>query len=121
MRIAYIIIFLLIQLIAFSQPKLNFTSYTYDFGTVNKYIPKPAIFELTNVGDEKLILMTTAMPQNITVQVPKRFIEPDKKDTIYVSYQPKEVGFFKEHIPIISNEGDEPVIITISGYVEENV
>lgn len=121
MRIAYIIIFLLIQLIAFSQPKLNFTSYTYDFGTVNKYIPKPAIFELTNVGDEKLILMTTAMPQNITVQVPKRFIEPDKKDTIYVSYQPKEVGFFKEHIPIISNAGDEPIIITISGYVEEIV
>ncbi|OFY18175.1 MAG: hypothetical protein A2W98_07705 [Bacteroidetes bacterium GWF2_33_38] len=106
------------QFVAFSQPKIKFTNYTYDFGTVNKFIPKPGIFELVNEGDSKLILMTTAMPQNIIVSLPNHFIEPEKKDTIYVAFEPKEVGFFKEYIPIISNANDEPIILTVIGYVE---
>ena len=103
---------------SFSQSVLEFTNDSYNFGNVNKYIPKPAIFEIKNTGTSPLLLMPSAVPQNISVSTPRKYIQPNEKDTIYVSYQPKEVGEFKEQIAINSNASQKPQYITITGFVE---
>lgn len=110
--------FSLLTFSSFSQSVLEFTNDSYNFGNVNKYIPQPAIFEIKNTGTTPLILMPSAVPQNISVSTPQKFIQPNEKDTIYVSYQPKEVGTFKERIAINSNASEKPQFITITGFVE---
>ena len=112
---------LLISLVSMAQkPVISFDEKSYDFGKVNEEDGKIThVFEFVNKGNSPLVINRAQAQCGCTTPVwTTSPIEPGKKGTISVTYNPqgRPNGFIKT-ITVYSNATEEQIQLTIRGEV----
>ncbi len=112
---------LVFSLVAMSQkPVISFDEKSYDFGKVNEEDGKIThVFEFVNKGNAPLVINRAQAQCGCTTPVwTKEPIEPGKKGTINVTYNPQgRPGNFTKSITVYSNATEEQFLLTIRGEV----
>ncbi len=119
------IVFALLFVISISsidaqKANINFDKKAHDFGEIaEKGGPAVHIFEFTNTGNAPLVLQRVSASCGCTTpEWTKTPIEPGKKGTIKVSYNPLgRPGRFSKLVSVYSNATNEMERLTISGNV----
>lgn len=122
MKFIIIIIFFLFfePLIFFGQkPELELINKTFNFGEIGKEWLPPAKFIYKNTGDAQLAIVFGKLPNGITIEYSRKYVQPNDTDTIFVYYTPTKVGYFEEKIEVNSNANFNTEYITIKGLVTE--
>ena len=117
-----ILLFCLVcSLVAMSQKAvISFEQKTHDFGKVNEEDGKIThVFDFTNRGITPLVVSRVQASCGCTTPVwTKEPVEPGKKGTITVTYNPSgRPGTFTKTITVYSNATDEQMVLTIHGEV----
>ena len=119
-----ILLFCLVcSLAAMSQKAvISFEQKTHDFGKVNEEDGKIThVFEFTNRGVTPLVVSKVQASCGCTTPVwTKEPVEPGKKGTITVTYNPAgRPGTFTKTITVTTNASEQPVVLMIKGKVVE--
>lgn len=120
-KYSFLIVCLLCSLLAMSQKAvISFETKTHDFGKVNEEDGKIThVFEFVNRGISPLVVNKVQASCGCTTPTwTKEPIEPGKKGTITVTYNPSgRPGAFTKTITVYSNATDEQMVLTIHGEV----
>jgi hypothetical protein len=120
-QLIILVSFLFFTFILSAQPKLNFKSVEYDFGSIKEDKGlATTVFEFTNSGDQPLILNNVKATCGCTTpEWTQDPIAPGKSGTIKVSYNPQNrPGQFTKNVNVFSNSEPSVVVLTIKGTVE---
>ena len=116
-----LLVCLLFSLVAMSQKAvISFDEKTHDFGKVKEEDGKIThVFDFVNKGTGPLVVSRVQASCGCTTPVwTKEPIEPGKKGTITVIYNPAgRPGGFTKNITVYSNASDEQTTLTIHGEV----
>jgi len=116
-----LLISLIISLAAMSQKSLiNFGAKSHDFGKINEDDGKVTFeFEFSNVGNSPLVVSRVQASCGCTTPSwTKEPIEPGKKGTINVTYNPLgRPGAFMKTITVYNNSTEEQITLVIKGDV----
>ncbi len=111
----------MVSVVAMSQkPLITFEEKTYDFGKVNEEDGKIThVFDFVNKGNAPLVVNRAQAQCGCTTPTwTKEPIEPGKKGSITVTYNPQgRPGNFTKTITVYSNSADEQFVLTIHGEV----
>ena len=102
------------------KPTINFEVKEHDFGKVNEEDGKITyIFDFVNKGMSPLVVSKVQASCGCTTPTwTKEPIEPGKKGTITVTYNPAgRPGAFTKSINVYNNSADEQVVLMIKGEV----
>ena len=123
-----IVLVLFIGLLGFSltaqngSAKIEFTSETVDYGTIEKGSDGVRVFEFTNTGSAPLIISKVSSSCGCTIpKKPDAPILPGKKGEIQVKYDTNRVGPIRKAITVISNADTPTKILKIKGEVKAPV
>jgi hypothetical protein len=120
-KYSFLLFCLVCSLVAMSQKAvISFEVKTHDFGKVNEEDGKIThIFDFTNKGITPLVVNKVQASCGCTTPTwTKEPIEPGKKGTITVTYNPSgRPGSFTKTITVYSNASDEQLVLTIHGEV----
>jgi len=114
--------FLFFVLILSAQPKMEFKSVEFDFGTIKEDKGLATTeFEFKNTGNQPLILNNVKATCGCTTpEWTKDPIAPGKSGAIKVSYNPQNrPGAFTKNVNVFSNSEPSVVVLTIKGTVEQ--
>ena len=127
-KIAFTLMFVLMMIFTYAQPKIEFEKTTYDFGTIKEEDgKKTGRFEFTNVGDSTLELKSVRASCGCTAtNYTKTPVAPGEKGFIDATYDPRNrPGSFSKTVRITTNEPKfrdpkaAPHILTIKGNVQK--
>lgn len=123
-----IVLVLFIGLLGFSltaqngSAKIEFTSETVDYGTIEKGSDGVRVFEFTNTGSAPLIISKVSSSCGCTIpKKPEAPILPGKTGEIQVKYDTNRVGPIRKAITVISNADTPTKILKIKGEVKAPV
>lgn len=116
---------LILALVSFTvllaqKPVITFEKNTHDFGKINEEDGKATVvFNFSNKGNAPMVVSRVQASCGCTTPTwTKEPIEPGKKGTITVSYNPLgRPGAFTKTITVYSNASEEVVNLTIRGEV----
>ena len=92
----------------------------HEYGTVKKGSSNPAVFTITNTGDQPLVIYHVSASCGCTnVEWEKRPVEPGQTAIISVEMTPDETGYFSKTLDIHCNIKESPLKLTINGIVNE--
>ncbi|NVK26783.1 MAG: DUF1573 domain-containing protein [Flavobacteriia bacterium] len=110
-------------LFAFSSPEgaiALWTQTTIDLGQVEHNVPATATFELTNDGDEPLILTNVRPTCGCTVaDYPRTPIQPGETVEITAQYDAKRIGRFRKTVSVTTNTEQSTYALVLQGEVVE--
>lgn len=96
--------------------KLN--TEKHDFGKVKQGVPVTYYFEITNVGDQPLVVENATASCGCTVpEKPEKPIAPGKSDKLKVVYNAAAVGPINKSVTIKFAGIDQTKVIFITGEV----
>lgn len=96
----------------------KFTTETIDLGTVTQNQPATAVFEVTNISKEPLLIETANPTCGCTISdFTKTPIEPGKVGTIKATYNAKNLNAFEKHLTVKFAGVEDLKSITIKGNV----
>ncbi len=105
-----------------SSAKIEFTSETVDYGTIEKGSNGVRAFEFTNTGNAPLIISKVSSSCGCTIpKKPEAPILPGKKGEIQVKYDTNRVGPIRKAITVISNADTPTKVLKIKGEVKAPV
>jgi hypothetical protein len=88
----------------------------HDFGTVRKNEKNPAVFTITNVGDNPLIISRISASCGCTnVTWEKQPIASGNGTTVQAEITLAEAGSFSNNLVVYCNANESPIILTLSG------
>jgi hypothetical protein len=99
-------------------PVAKFDKIAADLGELVQNNPGTATFQLTNDGNEPLIITSAKASCGCTgLKYEKEPILPGKTVPISATYNAAAVGEFSKSITVITNAAEQPVILMIKGKV----
>jgi hypothetical protein len=109
----------LISIIGYAQPNLKFSHIKKNFGFVKKGEVVKIEFELTNTGDQPLLISAANVECSCTtVEFPKQPVMPSQTAKIIVSFDTKSVYDRQDRmVEIISNAKNPQQKIRFKGVV----
>lgn len=120
-KYSFIVVCLVCTLAAMSQkPVITFEEKSHDFGKVNEEDGKIThVFDFVNKGNAPLVINRAQAQCGCTTPLwSKEPIEPGKKGSITVTYNPQgRPGNFTKTITVYSNATEEQFMLTIRGEV----
>ena len=94
---------------------------TIDLGKIKQDNPTPAIFDVTNIGTEDLLIEQANPTCGCTISdYTKDKIAPGKSGYIKATYNAKNIGMFEKHLTVKFAGCDDMKSITIKGEVIKN-
>jgi len=94
---------------------------TIDLGKIKQDNPTPAIFDVTNIGTEDLLIEQANPTCGCTISdYTKDKIAPGKTGYIKATYNAKNIGMFEKHLTVKFAGCDDMKSITIKGEVIKN-
>lgn len=127
-----ILVFMLVSICANAQNDQNksienqgsnvnwLSSTTYDFGSVKKGTPVSSTFELTNNGNEPLIISEAKGSCGCTsVDYSQQPIAPGEKGFVKATFNAASIGAFQKSITVTFNTAKTKTILYIKGQVVE--
>jgi hypothetical protein len=121
-RLITLSVFLSLVLILHAQPKMEFKSLEYDFGSIKEDKGLAStMFEFTNTGNQPLILQNVKATCGCTTpEWTQDPVAPGKSGSIKVSYNPQNrPGAFTKNVNVFSNSEPNVTVLTIKGNVEQ--
>ena len=114
--------FLFITATGICQPKLEIAEAKRNFGFVKRGIVVKCDYEISNVGNQPLILDDAEVACSCTtVDYPDEPILPNQKATIVVSFDTKSAyGRQDRIVKIFSNDPKSPAKLRFKGTVSQN-
>jgi hypothetical protein len=101
-------------------PVADFDKTTFDFGELIQNSPGTALFQLTNNGNEPLVISNAKASCGCTnLTYSKDPILPGKNITISATYNAAVLGGFTKTITVTTNASEQPVVLQIKGKVVE--
>jgi len=101
-----------------AQPKLSVGKDLINVGEVMFQQPKRVSFDITNAGNEPLVLKSVNSSCGCTsVEWPKNAIAPGASATLTAIYDAQMLGSFHKELEVMSNVGSEPTYLTFQGRV----
>jgi hypothetical protein len=101
--------------------KIEFTSDTIDYGTIEKGADGVRVFTFKNTGDAPLIISRVKSSCGCTVpKKPEEPIMPGKTGEIKVKYDTNRVMPFRKTITVTSNAETPTVALKIKGLVVDS-
>jgi len=101
-----------------SDDVAKFKTESIDLGKLIQNTPVPAIFEVTNVSKENLIIEQANPTCGCTIgEYTKTPIAPGEIGTIKATYNAKNLGMFEKHLTVKFAGCDDMKSITIKGEV----
>ena len=112
----------LFSLVAFTTGNIietvSWDSTEFDFGEIEQNIPATATYELTNNGDQPLLIKNVKVGCGCTTSnYTKEAIEPGQSTTIKATYNAKKIGKFTKTAMVYTDQGDEPTVLRLKGEV----
>lgn len=102
-------ILLFVGFAASAQAKIEFKESTIDAGEIAYDYPQTWTFELTNTGDEPLVISRVKTSCGCTTSSkPEGPIAPGSTEEIVVKYDTKRVGPIRKSITVYSNASETP-------------
>lgn len=99
---------------------IEFTTLSHDFGTLKKGADCSFNFVFKNTGKSDLVLAQVKTSCGCTTpEYSKEPIKKGKEGGITVRYDSNRIGHFNKTITVNSNARNTPVVLTISGTIEE--
>ena len=99
-------------------PKMNFETMVMDYGEIEKGSDPLRKFTFVNDGTEPLVIKTAKGSCGCTVpDWPKEPILPGEQGSIDVRYDTNRIGQFSKSVTLTTNIGDEKIVLTIKGKV----
>ncbi len=99
-------------------PKMEVSETTYNFGKIPQGIPAKHKFEITNIGNEPLIIQNVQKVCGCTVTSwTKDPIMPGEKGYVTAQYNAARMGNFKKPITVVSNAVNSPMRLYFQGEV----
>jgi len=107
---------------AFAQKKSDdvakFKTETIDMGKLKQNNPQPAVFEVTNIGKEDLLIEQANPTCGCTIgEYTKTPIKPGETGYIKATYNAKNLGMFEKHLTVKFGGCDDMKTINIKGEV----
>jgi hypothetical protein len=94
---------------------------TIDLGKIKQDNPTPAVFDVTNIGTEDLLIEQANPTCGCTISdYTKDKIAPGKSGYIKATYNAKNIGMFEKHLTVKFAGCDDMKSITIKGEVIKN-
>ena len=101
-----------------SGPAISFEVTELDYGVIEQDSDPYRFFNITNTGDEPLIIIKAKGSCGCTVpKPPQEPILPGETSQIEVRYDTKRLGKFTKTVTLTSNAPDSPHILRIKGEV----
>lgn len=101
-------------------PEATFVDTEIDYGTIERDSDPFRVFTFTNTGTEPLLITNARGSCGCTVpSYSKAPVAPGETSEIKVRYDTHRVGPFRKRVTLTTNAGEEPIILTIKGKVEE--
>lgn len=101
-------------------PEMTFEAMEIDYGTIARDSDPFRIFTFTNTGTEPLLITDARGSCGCTVpsynQAP---VAPGETGEVKVRYDTHRLGNFRKRVTLTTNAGDQPIVLTIFGKVEE--
>ena len=93
--------------------------FIHDYGTVQKGTSNPAVFTITNTGDNSLLIYRVSASCGCTnVSWNKHPVEAGQNATIHVEMKPEETGYFNKTVDVYCNAKESPVRLSVTGTTE---
>lgn len=97
---------------------INWANTNYEFGAIEQNIPVTASYELTNDGDEPLLITSVKGSCGCTsTDFDGDAILPGKTSTIKATFNAKKVGKFVKTVTVKTNADDQATVLKFSGEV----
>ena len=115
------------QITGEKQPETILTTTTVDktvheYGNIKKDSSNPAVFTITNTGDQPLVIFHVSASCGCTnVEWDKRPVETGKTATVSVEMTPDEAGYFSKTIDVHCNIQGSPLKLIINGIANEEL
>lgn len=111
-----------ISVFSFAQKKADqvakFKTETIDMGKIKQDVPATAVFEVTNISNEPLIIEQANPTCGCTIgDYTKEPIAPGKVGVIKATYNAKNLNVFEKHLTVKFAGTDDMKSITIKGEV----
>jgi hypothetical protein len=99
-------------------PALKWDKMEFDFGEIQQGIPAEAVFNLTNVSQEPLIIKKVKGSCGCTAtNYTQEPVSPGESGEISATYDAKNLGVFKKTVTVYTNFDEKPTVLTLSGKV----
>lgn len=121
-KIALFVTALTLTVCSFAQKKADevakFKVETIDMGKIKQDVPATAVFEVTNISKEPLIIEQANPTCGCTIgDYTKEPIAPGKSGVIKATYNAKNLNAFEKHLTVKFAGADDMKSITIKGEV----
>lgn len=121
-KFLFVLTALVISAGAFAQKKSDdvakFKSETVDMGKLKQNNPQQAVFEVTNIGKEDLLIEQANPTCGCTIgEYTKTPIKPGDIGYIKATYNAKNLGMFEKHLTVKFGGCDDMKTINIKGEV----
>lgn len=120
-KIGFLLLCMTFTLLSFSQKaSIKFDKMSHDFQKIAEDKGNATnVFSFTNVGNSPLVISNVQASCGCTTPTwTKEPIEPGKKGSVTVSYNPQgRPGNFTKSITVFSNAAEEQVVLMINGEV----
>jgi hypothetical protein len=88
----------------------------HDFGTVRKSESNPAVFTITNIGDNPLVISRISASCGCTNVIwDRQPIASGNSTTIQIEITLAEAGSFSKNLVVYCNASESPIILTLRG------
>lgn len=121
MKIPHLLIILAVlcgQARSYAQPLAEYDAFTHDLGTLTWHVACPTTFQITNIGNEDLLIKDVRTDCGCTVvtwtQAP---IAPGESGTVSATFDAEMLGHFSKHIAVYTNADPQPVYLRMDGVV----
>ena len=99
---------------------IRFNTHEYDFKNLKQNKEASVYFVYENTGPDALKIYNISSRCGCTIPVwSRKELMPNEKDSILVTYDSKELGYFSKDVLIVSNSESSPDVVYIKGEVKE--
>jgi hypothetical protein len=97
---------------------IEWTSYKYDFGDIEQFVPAIHTFEFVNKGENPVVIKQAKASCGCTVpKFSKEPVRPGEKGTVEVKYDSKKLNKFSKNVTVYIDGADKPFTLFITGNV----
>jgi hypothetical protein len=119
-KLLFALVALFISAATVSAQEISVNKDLHDYGTIKQYADGTSEFEISNVGNQPLVITRCQGSCGCTVpECPQVPIAPGKTEIITVKYDTKRLGSFQKSVTITTNDPNMPSkVVKIKGFVE---
>jgi len=103
---------------SYAQPLAEYDAFTHDLGTLTWHVAGLTTFQITNIGNENLLIKDVRTDCGCTVVTWTHDpIRPGESGTVSATFDAGMLGHFSKHIAVYTNADTRPVYLRMDGVV----